>query len=192
MPASNQNHTVSPTVFSESYQENKPITGKTKTSLTLVYYLEKVASFSRITAILLGLAYITQLLISAPLTVHRPSITLTDDHSLQSTTTHFSLDELNKLENLINQRKYFKTVFRPKAPVDTRTDRIPTIAELASGLVLVGILEGQPRQALIEDKKTQQILYISEGQEVNSLKAKEIKNNSVILVYNSEELELSI
>ena len=100
--------------------------------------------------------------------------------------------ELNNLMDLISNKKFFKTVKKPKKIFSKKRDRIPTISELARGLSLAGIIDGDPPQAIIENQKNRQLSYLNEGQEINQLTVKQIKANSIILTFNEEELELSI
>lgn len=108
-----------------------------------------------------------------------------------SNSSTINSEEFKKLLTISNQRKYFKSIPKPK-PKAQKNEKIPTISEQATGLNIVGILDGDPPQAIIENTKDRQIYYLSENQKINDITIKTVKRNSVILTFNDEELELSI
>lgn len=82
------------------------------------------------------------------------------------------------------------------APVTRETTQVmeqgPSMAELAKDLNLVGVITGDNPQAIIENKKTRQTYYLSEGENILEFKIKKIDKAIVILEHNGETIKLSL
>jgi len=70
---------------------------------------------------------------------------------------------------------------------------IPTLAELAAELTLVGVVSnnGEP-QAAISNKKTNEVLYLSAGQQIGEITVTSIQENRATLSYHGETMDLSL
>jgi len=64
---------------------------------------------------------------------------------------------------------------------------------LAARLTLVGIMAGDPAQAIIEDPQTQKAHFVTVGQHlIEGLIVEEIREDRVLLDLNGEKIELSL
>ena len=64
---------------------------------------------------------------------------------------------------------------------------------LAARLNVIGLVDGHPPQAIIEDTQTQKTYFVSEGQHVTEgLIVTEIRENRVVLDLNGQPIELSL
>jgi DNA mismatch repair ATPase MutL len=57
---------------------------------------------------------------------------------------------------------------------------------------LVGVMPGDPPQAIIEDIKNKQTLFVKEGEMIDSIQVKQILTGRVMLGYNEEIITLSL
>ncbi len=62
--------------------------------------------------------------------------------------------------------------------------------QLVKDLKLIGIVLDEKTQAIIENKKTKSVLYLSEGSAVGELKVSKISESSVTLSYGTETIDL--
>jgi len=98
-----------------------------------------------------------------------------------------SFDEYQKLINA-------KAIFAPPV-TDTRKASVPegpSLNDLTKDLRLVGIMPGDIPQAIIEDKKNNQTLFLKEGETINDIKIKNISTGKVVLARNDETVTLSL
>lgn len=63
---------------------------------------------------------------------------------------------------------------------------------LAADYQLAGIVGGDPPKALLRNKKTNTLHYAAEGELVGELLVKEIRDRTVLLEANGEEIEISL
>ncbi|MDO8535932.1 MAG: hypothetical protein Q7S30_02860 [Candidatus Omnitrophota bacterium] len=64
-------------------------------------------------------------------------------------------------------------------------------AETSGGdLGLVGIIPGDTRQAIVEDKKNQKTYYLIKGQSINGITVEDISEDKVILEYREKKMTL--
>ena len=68
----------------------------------------------------------------------------------------------------------------------------PSLNDLTKDLKLVGIMPGDIPQAIIEDKKNNQTLFLKEGETINDIKIKNISTGKVVLARNDEIVTLSL
>ena len=64
------------------------------------------------------------------------------------------------------------------------------IRQLVKDLKLIGIVLDERPQAVIEDRKTKSVLYLSEGNAIGELKISKISESSVTLSYGAETIDL--
>lgn len=62
--------------------------------------------------------------------------------------------------------------------------------DLVKDISLVGIVSGEPPQAIIEDKKTQKTYYLTKGQFMGEMQVEDIQEGKIILNYRGERFEL--
>ena len=79
----------------------------------------------------------------------------------------------------------------PKLPKDNAPSEIGR--QLASRLTLMGVVSGDPAQAIIEDSQTKKTYFVSKGQAVvEGATLDQVLDNRVILDLNGEKIELSL
>jgi len=87
-----------------------------------------------------------------------------------------------------------KTIFAP--PVSRRdkkqTQEGPGLRELVKELTLVGIMPGDEPQAIIEDKKSGQTLFLKKGESIDNIEIKDIESGRVLLGYGEDTITLSL
>ena len=98
-----------------------------------------------------------------------------------------SFDDYQKLINT-------KAIFAPPAASARKTASLdgPSLSDLSKDLRLVGIIPGDIPQAIIEDKKNNQTLFLREGETINNIEVKSISTGRVVLAYNEETITLSL
>ncbi|NQT95814.1 MAG: hypothetical protein HQ572_05130 [Candidatus Omnitrophica bacterium] len=98
-----------------------------------------------------------------------------------------SFDEYQKLLNE-------KTIFAP--PVTSkRKEKVkegPGLRELIKEIRLVGIMPGDEPQAIIEDKKSGQTLFLIKGESIGDIQIRDISSGKVVLGYGEETMALSL
>ena len=62
----------------------------------------------------------------------------------------------------------------------------------AAKLSLIGVVSGDPPQAIIEDSETHKTSFLTKGQMVDGMVLEEIHENRVVLSLNGERIELSL
>lgn len=68
----------------------------------------------------------------------------------------------------------------------------PTLRELAKDLRLVGIIPGAEPQAIIEDKKNGQTLFLKKGEQIEGVEIKQIQEGRIVLGFGEETIILSL
>lgn len=68
----------------------------------------------------------------------------------------------------------------------------PSNPDIYKRFNLVGVIEGAEPQAIIEDKEFQKTRYLIKGQSIEGIFAKEIIKRKVVLVYEGEEVTLTL
>ena len=88
------------------------------------------------------------------------------------------------------QQERSPEVSEPRATPRVMTEQAKT---LATRLSLIGVVDGDPVQAIIEDSQTQKTYFVTVGQPVvEGLQVVEIRPNRVILELNGERIELAL
>lgn len=85
----------------------------------------------------------------------------------------------------IKQRKIFSS-----AALDLEKPIGIASADLIKDINLVGIISGEPPQAIIEDKKAQKTYYLTKGQFIGELQLEGILEGKIILNYEGQNYEL--
>jgi hypothetical protein len=87
-----------------------------------------------------------------------------------------------------------KSIFTPPVIQTGKTvaQEGPGINELIKDLRLVGIMPGEIPQAIIEDRKNNQTLFLKEGDMINDIEIKNILAGRVVLARNDETVALSL
>lgn len=99
-------------------------------------------------------------------------------------------EEVKPLEfyaQAINQRQIFGS-----ALVGSSGQPIVAAGEALKDISLVGVISGEPPQAVIEDKKAQRTYYAIKGQSVGEYQLEDIQDGKVILNYDGKKYELHI
>ena len=101
--------------------------------------------------------------------------------------------EIKPKEYSYYSQKLGKDIFKPLIKVVTGPV-VPSIPleEIIGNLSLLGIVSGATPQAIIEDKKKKSSYFIAEGQTSSGIKVKEIRDNSVTVIYQGNEFDLSM
>lgn len=83
---------------------------------------------------------------------------------------------------------------RPRTPTFSTPPPPPKIplAERAGHLRLVGILPGQPPQAVVEDPRAQKTFTVSAGQMLGDYNVAEVRDSGVVLSFEDERFELTL
>lgn len=87
----------------------------------------------------------------------------------------------------MNQRQLFGSPVKNNADI-----ALIATADALKELTLVGIISGANPQAIIEDKKTAKIYYVTKGQLVGGYHVEDIQEGKIILNYNGQKYELYI
>jgi hypothetical protein len=87
-----------------------------------------------------------------------------------------------------------KPVFALPASRAEQRPAIETLTErdILKEFKLVGIMPGDPPQAIIEDIKNKQTLFLKEGEKIDSIQVRQILAGRVMLGYNEEIITLSL
>lgn len=106
------------------------------------------------------------------------------------TTTKEEADSFDDYRKLLSQ----KSIFAPPAKSSTRGKAKPAseLREMAKDLSLVGIIPGNEPQAIIEDRRNSQTLFLKKGETIDAITIKDISNGKVILEYNDQTITISL
>ncbi|MBI1883653.1 MAG: hypothetical protein HYS08_05555 [Chlamydiae bacterium] len=88
-------------------------------------------------------------------------------------------------------RNVFKSMGPPPS-VSVSREKVVGLSDLVKNLTLSGIIDGEPPEAIIEDKSTGQLYYVEKGGTVGSLEVVEVREGHVILRYGDEEGQLTL
>ena len=100
--------------------------------------------------------------------------------------------ELLRYVNTISRKELFKKgVPEPDDPVEDRVQR-KTLQDLTLPLRLIGIFAGEEPVVLIRDNLNEKTYTLRVNEYLDALMIKEIRLNSVILMYEDETLELRL
>jgi len=99
--------------------------------------------------------------------------------------------QLSYYADQVKQRKLFKQMAVKKPKPKKKTPKIK-IGDLSKTLKLMGIIPGNPTQAIIEDSKTKNSSFVSEGDTIGDLTVEKIENGRVKLIYEEQSIFLSL
>lgn len=103
-----------------------------------------------------------------------------------------TLDALPLLSAAVSRQVFVQPVTAP-APRETPAKPAGQAQAILSRLTLIGIVTGEPPQAIIEDAQTRKTYFATEGQAiVEGLTVKDVLENRVILEFNGETVQLSL
>jgi hypothetical protein len=87
-----------------------------------------------------------------------------------------------------------KTIFASPAPRPEQAAVMesPVVRDMLKELRLVGIITEKPSQAIIEDIKNKQTLFLGEGEMIGGIQVKQILIDRVIIVCNGQSVTLSL
>lgn len=75
--------------------------------------------------------------------------------------------------------------------MESQGGEVDSSSELSGGNIgLVGIIPGDPPQAIVEDKKSQKTYYLAKGQSINGITVEDISENKVVLEYRDKKMTL--
>ncbi|MDD5504719.1 MAG: hypothetical protein PHV77_05345 [Candidatus Omnitrophica bacterium] len=117
----------------------------------------------------------------------KPAQNITSEAQGSGATGRGSFDDYQKLIGN-------KAVFVPAAveKKKTQAQEPAKLNELLKDLKLVGVIPGDVPQAIIEDKKNNQTLFLREGELVNGIEIKSVSAGRVVLNYGEETMTLSL
>ena len=95
-------------------------------------------------------------------------------------------------EGIIGKRALFRvTAFREQKDKNGAAKTIVS-SELLNNYSLKGVMGGDNPQAVIEDKKSKQTYFLSQGQLLGEFKVDEVQEGKVIFDINGQKMELSL
>lgn len=92
---------------------------------------------------------------------------------------------------IIGKRQLFKIIASAEAKEKPKTASGPAL-DAIKNYSLLGVIGGANPQAIIEDKKTKQTIYLQKGQSLGEFKVKDVQDGKIILESGEETAELSI
>ena len=108
-------------------------------------------------------------------------------------------DQVSKKEEAVSFDDYQrllsdKSIFVPAAPRKRQQSATegPSLRDLVKELRLVGIMPGEDPQAIIEDKRTGETLFLKRDEMINDIKIEDIGTGRVTLSYNEDTTTLSL
>lgn len=91
----------------------------------------------------------------------------------------------------ITQHQLFKIISAPETKEKSKTAAAASL-DAIKDYSLLGVISGENPQAIIEDKKTKQTLYLQKGQSLGEFKISDIQDGKIILESGGQAAELSI
>lgn len=101
------------------------------------------------------------------------------------------LTRRNLFQPLISAPPPPPKVVAPPAPAPPPPPRIP-ISQKAARFHLVGIIPGDPTQAIIEDAQTHSTIYATPGQMIGDVQVDKILRDRVVLTSADEHMDLML
>lgn len=92
---------------------------------------------------------------------------------------------------IIGKRQLFKIIASAEAKEKPKTAPGAALDSLKN-YSLMGVISGENPQAIVEDKKTKQTLYLQKGQSLGEFKVKDVQDGKITLESGAETAELSI
>ena len=93
---------------------------------------------------------------------------------------------------IISKHQLFKIISAPETKEKSKTASTAASLDALKNYSLLGIISGENPQAIIEDKKTKQTLYLQKGQSLGEFKISDIQDGKITLESGGQTAELSI
>lgn len=103
-----------------------------------------------------------------------------------------SLPPADNYTGAMSQRQIFKMYEPPVVqPVGPPKPRV-TLQQLLAGYAFIGIIFGEPSQAIIEERRSGQSYYLTEGQYIGEIKIEKIDRGKITVKYEDEVMDIRI
>jgi len=102
------------------------------------------------------------------------------------------LPPLSDYIGTISHRQIFKIYEPPRPKIQAPKKAKPSIQQVLSGYTFVGIIFGNPSQAIIEEKRSGQSYYLSAGQYLGDIKIEKVEKGKVTVSYNGKTMDVRI
>lgn len=102
------------------------------------------------------------------------------------------LPPLSNYTTAVRRRKMFKVYEPPKPKTVGPTKPKVTLQQLLGGYTFVGIIGGDPPQAVVEEKRSKQSYYLSAGQYLGEIKIDKVQKGKVTVSYGDETMDIRI
>ena len=99
---------------------------------------------------------------------------------------------LNHYTGVLSKRKMFKLYEAPRPKQKAPEKPKVTLQQLLAGYTFVGIIFGDEPQAIVEEKKSGQSYYLTEGQFLGEIKIEKIDKGKVSVTYDEQTMEIRI
>jgi len=96
------------------------------------------------------------------------------------------LPESSQIMKIFKQRELFQSPPKPPPPPKKPVRKGPGISEKLKPLVLLGILQDSPLQAIVESKRTKETYYIREGDTLFDMEIAAISPDGVTFTFRDE------
>lgn len=93
---------------------------------------------------------------------------------------------------IIGKRQLFKIIAAAESKEKSKAAPNAASLDAIKNYSLLGVIGGENPQAIIEDKKTKQTIYLQKGQSLGELKVRDLQDGKIILESGGETAELSI
>ncbi|MFH0790855.1 MAG: hypothetical protein V2A64_04405 [Candidatus Omnitrophota bacterium] len=100
------------------------------------------------------------------------------------------MDEIRPLESYLSDVKSRRIFASLSSPQETEKPAVVINTDFIKDLNLVGIISGEPPQAIIEDKKTQKTYTLTAGQSFGEFRLESIEEGKVLVTYQEQKFEL--
>ncbi len=116
------------------------------------------------------------------LKLYNPSLDVSPYESVKSA----EAPEITKVIGAVNSRKLFQETKKELPPPPKIVPKGPNIKQKMKALVLVGIIDDEPMQAIIESKTTKETYYVKKGDPILDMEVLDVSQGQVKLKYNEE------
>lgn len=93
---------------------------------------------------------------------------------------------------IIGKRQLFKIIAAAESKEKSKAAPNAASLDAIKNYSLLGVISGENPQAIIEDKKTKQTIYLQKGQSIGELKVTDVQDGKIILESGGQTAELSI
>lgn len=103
-----------------------------------------------------------------------------------------NIPSVDQYTSVVNSRQLFKMFEQPKPKAEEPKKPKITLQQILAGYTFIGIIFGDPPQAIVEEKRTKQSFYLSAGQFLGEVKIEKIEKGKVTVSYNEETMDIRI